>query len=307
MEWSDIAKGLGFTGGGALGGLGINWMLGNTSKKSKIIAALLGAGAGAGAWGLGHLDKDLSGDKDPLTRGDAEDIVERGEITDAEIARAKANPDSQIAEAALDVATDQKDLKRVDALKFWAGNPDYPILSAIVEPIGTTVAGTAIGDVMGRLSGRPNVPRLTQRALNILGQTNSATARNAFSYMPQNLVNHNGYVIPNRILRFLNPEVEIVDAKIAEHTNSVNTPRPPKSKKSNRPKNQTVVTFDEDTMAKAFDSVKAKKGRRIGGTLGLALGLLHGWAGSLILKSNEATNKYQLKNSLKALKEAATK
>lgn len=292
MEWSDIAKGLGFTGGGALGGLGINWMLGNTSKKSKIIAALLGAGAGAGAWGLGHLDKDLSGDKDPLTRGDAEDIVERGKITDAEIARAKANPDSPIAEAALDVATDQKDLERVDDFKIWVGNPDYPILAGLT-PFGTTALGVTIGGTVGKFSGRPNVTGLTQRALNILGQTNSATARNAFSYMPQNLVNHNGYFLPNRILRFLNPEVEIVAAKIAEHANSVGNPK--------------IVTFDEDTMAKAFDSVKAKKGRRIGGTIGLALGILHGWLGSSILKSNEATNKYQLKNSLKALKEAATK
>lgn len=303
MEWSDIAKGLGFTGGGALGGLGINWMLGNTSKKSQIIATLLGAGAGAGAWGLGYIDKDFSGDKDPLTKGDAKDIAERGSIIDSEIARAEANPDSPIAEAALDVATDQKDLERVNDAKFWLGNPDHPILSAL-EPVGTTALGATIGGGAGKFSGRPNVSRLTQRALNILGRTNDAAARGTFSYMPTNQVNHKGYVIPNRILRFLNPEADIVAAKIAEHANSVAAHNMPITHGQKRP---AVVTFGEDTMAKVFDSVKAKKGRLIGGTLGLLLGLLHGWGGSLVLGSAEAANNYQLKNSLKALKEAATK
>lgn len=303
MEWSDIAKGLGFTGGGALGGLGINWILGNRSRKSKIISALLGAGAGAGAWGLNQLDKDLSGDKDPLTKGDAKDIVERGSITDSEVARAEANPDSPIAKAVLDVATDQKDLERVNALKGWLGNPDHPLLSA-AEPLATTPLGAIIGSGVGKLSGRPNVTRLTQRALNILGQTNDAAARSTFSYMPTNQVNHKGYVIPNRILRFLNPEVDIVAAKIAEHTNSVKAHNATVTHGQKRP---AVVTFDEDTMAKAFGEGKVSKGRRIGGAAGLLLGLLHGWVGSAVLGGLEAANTRQKTNSLKALKEAATK
>jgi ElaB/YqjD/DUF883 family membrane-anchored ribosome-binding protein len=361
MEWSDIAKGLGFTGGGALGGLGINWMLGNTSKKSQIIATLLGAGAGAGAWGLGYLDKDLSGDKDPLTKGDAKDIVERGSITDSEVARAEANPDSPIAKAVLDVATDQKDLERVNALKGWLGNPDHPLLSA-VEPLATTPLGAIIGSGVGKLSGRPNVDALTRKSIALLNLTDDPDAYNAFSYLA-----NDGSIKPVKrfrsIQKYFTPETAVVFGKINEHKNSIkevkeaasifetakvavdkakeniadidaemqSTPSGSakalklkefrkkaqealdhaeeslKAAKSRDAIKTSAKTFDEDTMAKAFGEGKVSKGRRIGGAAGLLLGLLHGWVGSAVLGGLEAANTRQKTNSLKALKEAATK
>lgn len=219
MDWSEIAKGLGFTGGGALGGLGINWMLGNTSKKSKIIAALLGAGAGAGAWGLGQLDKDLSGDKYPLTKGDAQDIVSSGKATDAQIARAKANPEDPISKATLALATDQKDLETVNKLNYIAGNPDHPVISG-VTPLVTGFAGATVGDAFGRLSGRPNVGSLTRKSIALLNLTGDPDAYKAFSYLA-----NDGSIKPVKGFRSINkyftPEAAVVFAKINEYKNSI--------------------------------------------------------------------------------------
>ena len=219
MEWSDIAKGLGYTGGGALGGLGINWMLGNTSTKSRIISALLGAGAGAGVWGLGHLNTDLSGDKDPLTKNDAARIAKNGKVSDKDVTRAKNDPTNPISKAVLNLGTDQNDLQTWKVINPIM-NPNIigGPWDGAVTTVGSGVGGYAIGNMFGVLPGTaPNTKKLVVDYLMHAG--NPADAK-AFDFLHGvNLGN------PGRpagvFTRFFNPQYEAIESLVNQYNKSV--------------------------------------------------------------------------------------